>query len=84
MAQVPVPDSQREEEVLADCLMSMGQFCQFPGASSPSQAEGGEPEPKRYEATLRMLLARLGGQMVPSCGEDRGYWGGDIEGPMPA
>lgn len=66
-----------EEGVRADRLMSVGRFCQFPDASSPSQAEGAEPEPERYEATLRMLLARLGGQMVPSCGEAGGGGAGE-------
>lgn len=84
MAQVPVPDSQTEEEGRANCPMSVGQFCQFPVASSPRlRPMGGRGVQASQNRKGMRMLARLGGQMVSTLRGGSGVLGG-VEGPQPA
>lgn len=87
MAQVPVRDSQTEEEGRANCPMSVGRFCQFPVASSPGLRPRGVQVSQNRKG-LRPLLGcwlALAGRWFPRCGEAREYWGGRVSrGPKPA
>lgn len=64
--------SLREEEIQANCPLSVGQFCQFPVASFPSSDQGGQ-----NRKGMRPLLgccwpATAGRRWLPRCGEARG------------
>lgn len=67
MTQVPVPDSQIEEEVPANCAHIRRSVLPVPSSELRVSGRGDKPETERYEAARRML-ARLGRQMVPRRG----------------
>lgn len=73
--------SLREEEIQANCPLSVGQFCQFPVASFPSSGQGGQ-----NRKGMRPLLgccwpAKAGKKWLPRCGEARGSGRGREAGP---